>query len=57
MVLKSLICLTRSMRTYKLARFQKADSFIICYRVYTGVPNLMHLGSSEGSMNIEIGRA
>lgn len=52
MMLKSLMCLTRSMSSYKLSRSQNADSYVICYRVYSGDPNRMHLGTNEGKMNV-----
>lgn len=52
MLLKSLICISRAVPVYKLSRSQGADSFVICYRIYSGTPNTSHLGNKERRLNI-----
>ncbi|CAH1777522.1 unnamed protein product [Owenia fusiformis] len=52
-LLKSLFCITRVTPSYRLSRKQGPDTFIICYRVYTGEPQFEHLG--EGYNSIKVG--
>lgn len=43
-LLKSLLSVSRITPAYKLSRRQGPDSFIICYRIYMGEPQLHSLG-------------
>ena len=52
MLLKSLICISRAVPVYKLSRSQGADSFVICYRIYSGTPDTSHLGSKERRLSV-----
>ncbi|ELU07579.1 hypothetical protein CAPTEDRAFT_175434 [Capitella teleta] len=42
-LLKSLICATRVVPAYRLSRKQGSETFVVCYRIYTGEPQF-HLG-------------
>ena len=44
LLLKSLLCVTRSTPAYRLSRRQGPETFVICYRVYAGEPISSHLG-------------
>ncbi|CAF0721348.1 unnamed protein product [Didymodactylos carnosus] len=60
-VLRSLLCATRSTPTYQLSRKQSPDKYIICYRMYSGEPLVNHLGEhyskkTIGSILTPIGR-
>ena len=52
-LLKSLICVTRVAPTYRLSRKQGAETYVICYRVYKGEPQIHHLG--EGYASLQVG--
>ncbi len=52
-LLKSLICMSRVTPAYRLSRKQGAETFVICYRIYTGDPQSQHLG--EGHQCAKIG--
>ena len=43
-LLKSLLSVSRVTPAYKLSRRQGPDSYIICYRIYMGEPQLHNLG-------------
>lgn len=43
-LLKSLVSVTRVTPAYKLSRHQGPDSYVICYRIYMGEPQLHNLG-------------
>ena len=43
-LLKSLICVSRVTPAYRLSRKQGAETFVICYRLYMGEPQVHHLG-------------
>jgi hypothetical protein len=43
-LLKSLVSVTRVTPAYKLSRHQGPDSYVICYRIYMGEPQLHSLG-------------
>lgn len=43
-LLKSLLSVSRITPAYKLSRRQGPDSYVICYRTYTGDPQLHNLG-------------
>ena len=43
-LLKSLICVSRVSHGYRLSRKQGAETFVICYRIYTGDPQTQQLG-------------
>jgi autophagy-related protein 13 len=43
-LIKSLICATRVVPAYRLSRKQGPDTFVVCYRIYTGEPQF-HLGA------------
>lgn len=51
-MLKSLICLSRITPTYQLSRKQGADTYVICYRIYLGEPQLQHLGEGIQSLKV-----
>lgn len=53
-LLKSLISVTRAVPAYKLSRRQGSDSFIMCYRMYMGEPQVHGLG--EGYKHLRIGQ-
>ena len=53
LLLKSLLCVTRSTPAYRLSRRQGPETFVICYRVYAGEPSTVHLG--EGHLTAQIG--
>ena len=44
-LLKSLLSVSRITPAYKLSRRQGPDSYVICYRTYTGEPQLHSLGN------------
>lgn len=43
-LLKSLLSISRVTPAYKLSRRQGPDSYVICYRIYMGEPQLHTLG-------------
>jgi len=43
-LLKSLTCITRLVPAYRISRQQSADSYVMCYRVYVGTPQVNNLG-------------
>jgi len=47
LLLKSLLAVTRVTPAYKLSRRQGADSYLICYRIYSGEPQLHLLGTCQ----------
>ncbi|GAB6033105.1 autophagy protein 13 [Chamberlinius hualienensis] len=51
-MLKSLLVLTRMTPAYKLSLQQGAGSFVICYRVYMGEPNVNVLGEKYQQMDV-----
>ncbi|XP_066602966.1 autophagy-related protein 13 homolog isoform X2 [Prorops nasuta] len=53
-LLKSLLSISRVTPAYKLSRRQSSDSYIICYRIYMGEPQLHTLG--ENYKNIRVGQ-
>ncbi|XP_063239954.1 autophagy-related protein 13 homolog isoform X2 [Bacillus rossius redtenbacheri] len=53
-LLKSLISVTRVTPAYKLSRRQGPDSYVICYRIYVGEPQLHNLG--EGYKQVRVGQ-
>uniref|UniRef100_A0A131YVX5 Autophagy-related protein 13 n=1 Tax=Rhipicephalus appendiculatus TaxID=34631 RepID=A0A131YVX5_RHIAP len=53
-VLKSLITITRVMPAYRLSHNQSRDSYIICFNVYMGEPQLDVLG--EDYKRIQVGQ-
>jgi len=55
-LLRSLICMTRDKNGYYLARNQRSDTFVICYRLYHGPPELSEMGDSfNGPTHTHIG--
>lgn len=54
LLLKSLIAVTRVTPAYKLSLRQGPDSYVICYRVYMGEPQVEQLG--EGSQWMQVGQ-
>lgn len=44
LVLRSLLCMTRSMPTYQLSRRQSPDTYVLLYRMYCGEPIVHNLG-------------
>lgn len=53
-LLKSLISVTRAVPAYKLSRRQGPDTFVMCYRLYIGEPQVHSLG--EGFKGIRVGQ-
>ncbi|XP_067002888.1 autophagy-related protein 13 homolog isoform X2 [Anabrus simplex] len=53
-LLKSLVSVTRVTPAYKLSRRQGPDSYVICYRIYMGEPQLHNLG--EGYSEVRVGQ-
>ncbi|EEB19258.1 conserved hypothetical protein [Pediculus humanus corporis] len=53
-LLKSLVSVTRVTPAYKLSRRQSPDSYVICYRIYRGEPQLHSLG--EGYKQVRVGQ-
>lgn len=53
-LLKSLVSVTRVTPAYKLSRRQGPDSYVICYRIYMGEPQLHNLG--EGYNQVRVGQ-
>uniref|UniRef100_T1IPJ1 Autophagy-related protein 13 n=1 Tax=Strigamia maritima TaxID=126957 RepID=T1IPJ1_STRMM len=53
-LLKSLIVTARATHAYRLSRSQGPDSYVICYRVHLGEPNLHVLG--EGYLQRKVGQ-
>nr|CAD7266927.1 unnamed protein product [Timema shepardi] len=53
-LLKSLVSVTRVTPAYKLSRRQGPDSYVICYRIYMGEPQLHSLG--EGYKQVRVGQ-
>lgn len=52
-MLKSLFSITRVTPAYKLSRRQGSDSYVVCYRVFFGEPNVQCLG--EGFQTKKLG--
>ena len=52
LLLKSLLCVTRSTPAYRLSRRQGPETFVICYRVYAGDPISSHLGDGYQSSGV-----
>lgn len=46
LVLRSLMCITRSIPTYQLSRRQNSDTYVLLYRMYCGEPIVHHLGEN-----------
>ena len=44
LVLRSLLCMTRSMPTYQLSRRQSSETYVLLYRMYLGEPIVHNLG-------------
>ncbi|CAB0001152.1 unnamed protein product [Nesidiocoris tenuis] len=51
-LLKSLVSVTRVTPAYKLSRRQGPDSYVICYKIYVGEPQLTNLGEGYNSMKV-----
>lgn len=51
-LLKSLVSVTRVTPAYKLSRRQGPDSYVICYRIYVGEPQLHGLGDNFKQIRI-----
>lgn len=54
-LMKSLICVSRVSPAYRLSRKQGAETFVICYRIYTGEPQKQNLGM--GFQSVKVGSA
>lgn len=52
LVLRSLICITRSIPTYQLSRRQNSDTYVLLYRMYTGEPIVHHLGENYATAKV-----
>ncbi|TRY66927.1 hypothetical protein TCAL_08037 [Tigriopus californicus] len=53
-MLKSLLCVTRSVPAYRLSRKQGPESFVICYKLFVGEPSSNVLG--EGYQSCPVGQ-
>ncbi|XP_065338926.1 autophagy-related protein 13 homolog isoform X2 [Cloeon dipterum] len=51
-LLKSLLTVSRATPPYKLSRRQGADSYLICYRIYSGEPQLHVLGEGKNQKRL-----
>ena len=54
LMLKSVICSSRALPTFRLSKRQSADTFVICYRIYAGEPDTSCLG--EGFQSCQVGQ-
>ncbi|KAL7287501.1 hypothetical protein TKK_0018335 [Trichogramma kaykai] len=52
MLLKSLLSISRTTPAYKLSRRQGADSYIICYRIFMGEPQVLNLGDNYKHLTV-----
>ncbi|KAK2170836.1 hypothetical protein NP493_1133g00024 [Ridgeia piscesae] len=52
-LLKSLFSVSRVTPAYQLSRKQGVDSYVICYRIYMGEPQISHLGN--GALKVRVG--
>ncbi|RNA01681.1 autophagy-related 13 -like protein [Brachionus plicatilis] len=52
LVLRSLMCLTRSLPTYQLSRRQNSDTYVLLYRMYCGEPIVHHLGENYATAKV-----
>ena len=52
-LLKSLLCVTRVTPAYRLSRKQGAETYVICYRIYLGEPQVANLG--DGHSKVKVG--
>nr|AWV66632.1 autophagy-related protein 13 [Brachionus rotundiformis] len=51
-VLRSLMCLTRSLPTYQLSRRQNSETYVLLYRMYCGEPIVHHLGENYATAKV-----
>jgi autophagy-related protein 13 len=51
-VLRSLMCITRSTPTYQLSRRQSSDTYVLLYRMYCGEPIVHHLGENYATTKV-----
>jgi hypothetical protein len=51
-VLRSLMCITRSIPTYQLSRRQNSDTYVLLYRLYCGEPIVHHLGENYATAKV-----
>ena len=47
MMLRSALCVSRVTPAYQLSRKQGPDSYVICYRIYSGEPQMFFLGDGH----------
>lgn len=52
LVLRSLMCITRSTPTYQLSRRQSSDTYVLLYRMYCGEPIVHHLGENYATCKV-----
>jgi hypothetical protein len=52
LVLRSLMCITRSTPTYQLSRRQSSDTYVLLYRMYCGEPIVHHLGENYATSKV-----
>ena len=52
LVLRSLMCITRSTPTYQLSRRQSSDAYVLLYRMYCGEPIVHHLGENYATSKV-----
>lgn len=52
LVLRSLMCLARSLPTYQLSRRQNSDTYVLLYRMYCGEPIVHHLGENYATAKV-----
>lgn len=54
LLLKSLLCVTRALPAYKLSRRQGPETFVMCYRVFSGEHSTSQLGN--GCQTCQVGQ-
>lgn len=52
LVLRSLLCISRSLPTYQLSRRQSAETYILLYRMYCGEPIVHQLGDKYATAKV-----
>ena len=52
LVLRSLMCITRSTPTYQLSRRQSSDTYVLLYKMYCGEPVVHHLGENYATSKV-----
>ena len=53
-LLKSLLCVSRVSPGYKLSRNQGSETYVVCYRIYTGEPVTSCLGDGYSTKRVGV---